>query len=141
MICIWIMYTQQGSVDVLQVTGSLLLRILLWCLVVVCFLSCSKSLTVTKSSLGSLRRPVRSAGYRRSSCWLCTVTVYITGGTMVSGDGGGSWPRVDRSGVSFRCELQTSWNAHESYMNLKLPGVVELDTCRPGCPVSKGTLR
>ena len=47
---------------------------------------------------------------------------------MASGDTGGSRPRVDRSGVSFRCELQTSWNAPESYVNLKSPGVVELDT-------------
>ena len=36
----------------------------------------------------------------------------------------GSRPRVGRSGVSFRCELQTSWNVPELY----LPGVVELDT-------------
>ena len=33
--CIWIVYTRQGSVEVLQVTGSLLLRILLWCLAIV----------------------------------------------------------------------------------------------------------
>ena len=33
--CIWIVYTQQGSVTVLQVTGSLLLLILL-CYLIVC---------------------------------------------------------------------------------------------------------
>ena len=68
-------------------------------------------------------RPVHSVGYRR-----CTVTVYITSGTMASGDAGGSRPRVDRSGVSFRCELMTSWNTPKSYVNLDTPGVVELDT-------------
>ena len=47
---------------------------------------------------------------------------------MASGDGGGSQPRVDRSGVSFWCERQTSWNAPESYVNLDSPGEVELDT-------------
>ena len=52
----------------------------------------------------------------------------ITGGTIASGDAGGSRPRVDRSRVSFRCKLQTSWNAPESYVNLESPGVVELDT-------------
>ena len=83
--CIWIVYTRQGSVEVLQLTGSLLLRIILWCLcVTVCFLSCSENLTVTKSLPGSLCRPVYSAGYRR-----CTVTVYITSGTMASGDADG----------------------------------------------------
>ena len=67
-------------------------------------------MTVTKSFPGSLRRPVHSAGYRR-----CTVYVYITSGAMASGDAGGSRSRVDRGGVSFRFELQTSWNAPESY--------------------------
>ena len=38
------------------------------------------------------------------------MSVYLTSGAMASGDVGGSLPRVDRSGVSFRCELQTSWN-------------------------------
>ena len=52
-IYIWIVYTRQGSVEVLQVTGSLLLQILLCCLIVMCFLSCCKSLTVTKSLPGS----------------------------------------------------------------------------------------
>ena len=56
------------------------------------------------------------------------MTVYITAGMMASGDDGGSRPRVDHSGVNFHCELQTSWNATESYVNLESPGVVELDT-------------
>ena len=58
----------------------------------------------------------------------CTVTVYITSGAMASGNAGGSRPRVDRGGVTFRYELQTSWNAPESYVTLDSPGVVELDT-------------
>ena len=40
-ICIWIVYTRQGSVAVMQVTGSLLFQILLCYLIVVCFLLCS----------------------------------------------------------------------------------------------------
>ena len=101
------MYTRQGSVAVLQVTGSLLFRILLFYLIVMSFLLCSNNLTVTKSLPG--------------------LSVYLTSGAMASGDGGGSRPRVDCSGVSFRCELQTSWNAPE-YVNLESLGVVELDT-------------
>ena len=38
--CIWIVHTRQGSVTVLQVTGSLLLQILLCYLIVVSFHSC-----------------------------------------------------------------------------------------------------
>ena len=58
----------------------------------------------------------------------CAVTVYITSGTMPSGNAGGSRPRVDHSGVSFHYELQTSWNAPESFVTLDSPGVVVLDT-------------
>ena len=35
---------------------------------------------------------------------------------------------MDHSGVSFRYEIQTSWNAPESYVTLDSPGVDELDT-------------
>ena len=72
---------------------------------------------------GSLRRLVHSIGNRQS-----TVNVYITSGTMASGNSGGSRPRVDRSGVSFGYELQISWNVLESYVTLDSPGVVQLDT-------------
>ena len=122
-ICIWIVYTWQGSVAVLQVAGSLLFRILLYYLIVVCFLSCCKNLTVTKSLPGSLCRPVNYVGHQR-----CTVYVYFSSGAMASCGAGGSQRRGDHSGVSFRCELQISWNASESYVNLESPGVVELDT-------------
>ena len=47
---------------------------------------------------------------------------------MTSGDAGGSRSRVDRSGVSFHCELQTSWSAPESFVDLDSPGVVQWDT-------------
>ena len=65
---------------------------------------------------------------QRSSNLLCTVTVYSTGGAMASGDAGGSQPRDDHNEVSFRCELQTSWNALMSYVDLESPGLVVLDT-------------
>ena len=45
---------------------------------------------------------------------------------MASGDAGGSRPRDDRSGVSFRCEMQTSWNAPKSFVDLESPGVVRV---------------
>ena len=61
-ICTWIMYTQQGSLAILQVTGSLLHQILLCYLIVVCSLSCSNILTVTKSLPGSLCRLVHYVG-------------------------------------------------------------------------------
>ena len=77
-IYIWIVYTRQGSVAVLQVTRSLLFRILLCYLIVVCFLSCSKNLT--KSLPGLLRRPVHFVRRRR-----CTVSVYLTSGAMTVG--------------------------------------------------------
>ena len=54
--------------------------------------------------------------------------MYITSAAMMSGDAGDSRPRGDRSGVSFHCELHTSWNAPESYVNLESSGLVELDT-------------
>ena len=112
-----------GPDGVLQMTGSLLLQIILYCLIIIYFLSYYTNLTMTKSLPGSLRRIVHSVGNRR-----CTVTVYITSGAMASGDAGGSRPRVDRSGVSFLCELQTSCNAPESYVTLESLGVVELDS-------------
>ena len=70
--CIWIVYTRQGSVEVLQVTGSLLLQILLCCLVVVYVCLCfeGKQTCCRKALPGSLRRLVHSVWSRR-----CTVTV------------------------------------------------------------------
>ena len=72
-ICIWLVYTPQGSVAFLQVTGSVLLQIILCCLIVVCLLSCCKNLSVTNLLPGLLRQHVHYVGNRR-----CTVTVYIT---------------------------------------------------------------
>ena len=46
------------------------------------------------------------------------MTVSITSGAMASGKARGGQPRVDRSGVKFRYELQTSWNAPESFVTL-----------------------
>ena len=47
---------------------------------------------------------------------------------MASSDGGGRRPEDDHSGVTFRDELQTSWHAPRSFVNLESPGVVKLDT-------------
>ena len=125
--CIWIVYTRQGSVEVLQVTRSLLLQILLYCLVVVyvrLYLSSKESRRVVKIMLpGSLRWLVHSVGSRR-----CIVTVSIISGAMASGKARGGRFRVDRGGVNFRYELETSWNARESFLILDSPEVVVLDT-------------
>ena len=126
---IWIVYTQQGSVTVLQATGSLLLQILLsLCyLIIVSVPSClsfeGKQVYCEKSSPGSLYRRVP---YSENRC--CTVTVYIASGAMTSGDSGISRPRVDHRGVTFCNKLQTAWNAPESYVTFDSQGVVELDT-------------
>ena len=64
----WIVYTQQGSVEVLQVTGSLLHQILLCCLMVVHFRLClsfeGKQTCCEKSLPGSLHRLVNYVGNR-----------------------------------------------------------------------------
>ena len=56
------------------------------------------------------------------------VTVYITCGTMASGDDMSSRPKDDHSGVNFRNELRRSWNAPKSFVDLYSMGVVALDT-------------
>ena len=54
--------------------------------------------------------------------------MYFVGDTMGSGDARGSRPGNECSGVHFRNELQTSWNAPMSFVNLESSGVVKLDT-------------
>ena len=44
---------------------------------------------------------------------------------MASGD---DQPTGDRSGVTFQCEICTSWNLPKIYVDLNSPGVVVLDT-------------
>ena len=125
--CIWIVYTRQGSVEVMQVTGSLLLQIILCCLIVAYVCLClsfeGKQMCCDSLLPGSLRRLVHSEGSIP-----CTVTVYITSGAMVSGKARGGRPRNDRSAVSFHNELQISWNAPESFLTLDSPEVVIWDT-------------
>ena len=85
---VMIVYTQQGSVEVLQVTGSLLL------LIFVCLRSYCEFLRVAEllpEPLGQFVCLVDN--YRR------TVTVYHINNAMASGD---SRPKADWSGVSFR---------------------------------------
>ena len=63
--CIWIVYTRQGSVEVLQVTGSLLLQILLCCLIVyvrLCLSFEGKQTCCKNSWPGSLHLLVHSVG-------------------------------------------------------------------------------
>ena len=124
--CIWIVYTWRRSVEVLRLRWSLVLRIMVCCLAVVCFHLLLPGLTVVKLSSC---RPVRSAGILHwCSRQLCTVTVYIACSTMASGDARDSWPEDYRSGVHFRNKLQTSWNVLMSFVDLESSGVVKLDT-------------
>ena len=56
------------------------------------------------------------------------VTIYITCGTMASGDLRSSQAIDDRSGVNCRNELCRSWNAPKSFIDLDSPGVVAFGT-------------
>ena len=121
------MYTQRKSVEVPQVTGSLLLRIIFCCLIVLYYRwyldlegnpSCCEELLS-----GSLHRLVHSVKSR-----LCTVTVSITSAAMATGNDGDGRPKSDRSGVRFSNLLQTSWNAPDSFVTLSSAEVVALDT-------------
>ena len=115
-----IVYTQQGSVEVLQVTGSLLLLILVCCCVVLCLPLYCEFLRGTELLPEPLLQLVCLVGdYRR------TVTVYHISGAMASGD---SRPKTDQSVISFRNQLQVSWNAPELIVTLDSLGVVVLDT-------------
>ena len=126
--CIWIMYTWRRSVEVLRLRWPLVLRILVCCLVVVCF-SLAAGLTVVKLSPVSSCQPLCSAGIpHQCSSRLCMVMVYIACGTMASGGAMGNRHEDDRSGVHFRNDLQTSWNAPMSIVDLEPQGVVKLDT-------------
>ena len=68
-----------------------------------------------RSLPGSLRRLVHSEESLR-----CTVTVYITSGAMASGKARGGRPELTKVGVSFRYELQTSWNVPEGLFDASI---------------------
>ena len=109
------------------VPGSLLLQFLLCYLIVVSVRSClsfeGKQGCCEESLSGSLCRLEYYTRTRR-----CAMTVCIANGAMASSDSGDSRPQADRRRVIFRNELQTTWNAPESYAALDSPGVVEQDT-------------
>ena len=75
----------------LQVTGSLILQIILCCLIVVyvCLSFKGKQTCCDRSLPGSLRRPVHFEGSIR-----CTVTVYIASGVIASGGLGVAGPKL-----------------------------------------------
>ena len=136
--CIWIMYTRRRSVEVLQVTGSLVLQILLWCLVLVCFCSCQTDMTVTKSLPVLSCRPVHYTWYRRKTSWLCMVTVYVTSSTMASGDAGGSRPVLTVVGSVFPASCRHCPGL--TWIGVIGSGQVG-HLCRPGRPGPEGVLR
>ena len=55
-----------------------------------------------------------------SDCWEIMACFVVP--ACSSGDARGSRPVNDRSGVHFRNELQTSWNAPMSFVNLSVAG-------------------
>ena len=123
--CIWIVYTRLRSVEVLQVTGSLVLRILLWCLAIVCF-----SLALNGSDCDKVVAwfVMHSAWYQRSSSWLCKVTVYITDGTMASVTLGVAGPEMTVVGSVFAASCRHRGTRPSHTWTWESPGVVKLDT-------------
>ena len=47
---------------------------------------------------------------------------------MASGDDQSGQAAGDQSGVTFQCEIRTSWNPPKTYIDLNSPGFVVLDT-------------
>ena len=109
-----IVYTQQGSVEVLQVTGSLLILIIVCCCIVLCLRSYCEYLHVRELLPDPLFQLV------------CLIdNTQHTSGAMASGD---SLPKADLCGISFRNQLLVPRNAPESIVTLDSLGVVVLDT-------------
>ena len=113
--CIWIVYACHKSVEVLRLTGSLVLRILVCFLAVFCFHLLRTCLTVPNLLPVSSCWPDNSAGDpQRNSSWLCMATVYITCGMMASGDARSSRPVDDHSGVI----SETNYEGHGMHRNI-----------------------
>ena len=85
-----IVYTQQGSIEVLQVTGSLLILIIVGCCIVLCLGSYCESLRVRELLPQPLFQLVCLIDNTQR-----TVTVYRISGVMAYGD-----PLVDMDGVT-----------------------------------------
>ena len=119
-----IVCTHHGSVEVLQVTGSLLILIIVCCCIVLCLRSYCELLRGTELLHEPLFQLVCLVDNYRH-----TVSVYRISGARSSKD---SRPKADRSGISFWNNLQVPWNAPESIpeliVTLNSPGVVVLDT-------------
>ena len=112
-----IVYTQETSIVSSLAIGSLLLV----CFVLVALCSRRRRNSERKllsfiSALSGLSRPVCCMDSE-----LYTVSVYIT---MAEG----GQPSGDRSGIRFSDVLATTWNAPKSFVMLKSPVVVTLDT-------------
>ena len=101
-----IVYTQQESIEVQQVTGSLLILLIICCCILLCLRSYCESLCVRELLPQLLFQLVCLIDNTPR-----TVTVYHISGAMASGD---SRPKADRCGISFRNQLQVPWNAPES---------------------------
>ena len=76
-----IVYTQQESIEVMQVTGSLLILIIVCCCIVLCLRSHCESLCVRHLLPQPLFQLVCLIDYTQR-----TVTVYRVIGVMASGD-------------------------------------------------------
>ena len=124
--CTWITCANRRSVDVLLLTWTHVLLIILFCLTDLYFRlwwTCWTVPDCVPILQGRLYQPARDS--QRVVHRICTFTVYISYCVMASGD---VWPAGNRSGVAFECEFRTSWNPPKVYVNLNSPGVVVLDT-------------
>ena len=114
------------SVDVLLLTWTHVLLIILCCLTVLCFCllrNCRTAPDCVPVLPGQLDQSTRD--FQRDCSRICAFTVCISCSVMASGD---DQPSGDRSGVTFQCEIRMSWNPPKTYVDLNSPGVVVLDT-------------
>ena len=120
--CTWITCANRRSVDVLLLTWSHVLLIILCCLCDLCFCLLRTCRTVPDCVPvlpSRLDHSIRD--FQRDCSRICTFTVYISCSAMASGE---DQTASDRSGITFQCEIRTSWNPPEIYVDLNSPGVV-----------------
>ena len=106
--CTWITCTNRRSVDVLLLTWTHVLLIILCCLTDLYFRlwrTCRTVPDCVPLLQSLLDQPARDS--QRDGNRICTFSVYSSYYVMASGD---VRPAGHRSGVTFECEFRTSWN-------------------------------
>ena len=106
--CTGITCANRRSVDVLLLTWTHVLLIILCCLTDLCFCllrTCQTAPDCVPVLSGWLDQSTQD--FQRDYCRICTFVVYISFSVMASG---ADHPAGDGSGVTFQCEIRTSWN-------------------------------